>query len=289
MFPNMPYYNPIRAPIVYPNPSNAPSVPPMYGTQPINPSGNPWNVLWNIGTGMTEASASGGGYYGGSHHGSGRSAPAPVKWKTTYKSPNAPSWWQGLTPNRVDANSAYLSLVNAFIPYMSPEDQLSTAQYLSTAFPKEFGKPYQVVSAKETNNIPTGMTTNTRDYFTSTERAEQAKKTLQTMIKSIADRTGKDVGKVQKSLGPGYNYLTSVINTLGKFGGDTKNKQTRAEYLQMLGQLDPLLAMGGGEQFGAFKPIAQKLAQPFFSAGQITPTSKFGSTTRFGTPNKSWY
>jgi len=225
----------------------------------------------------------GGGYYTGGGGGGGRK---PVKWASTYSVEGAPEWWQGLTPNRVDAESSYLSMVNAMIPYMSPEDQLATLQYFATAFPKGIGETYSPAAQVETGNIPTDMTTSISDFFTSAGRAEEAKAALDTMIEAIATKTKSKSEKVKKNLGEGYKFLTSVLDTIQKFGGvEEGERQTRAQYQQMLGQLDPLLALGQAQQFGAMQPVAQKLVQPFFTAGQVTPTVKVGGVQKFGAPN----
>lgn len=210
-----------------------------------------------------------------------------VKWSSSYNMEGTPSWWQGLTPSRVTSTSGYLAIINAMIPYMSPEDQLSTLQSITTAYPKtDIGKSYAPAAAVETNNIPTEIAPETRNYYTSAERVKQAKQALEAMAGSIASKTGKSAAKVQKSLGTGYQYLNDVLNVIEKFSGASgRENQTRSQYEQMLAQLDPLLEMGKSQGYSTYS-IAKSLAQPYFTAGSTTETTKDASgVARYGAAN----
>jgi hypothetical protein len=88
--------------------------------------------------------------------------------------------------------------------------------------------------------------------------------------------------KAVSKLGAGYRFLRSVINTMDTYGGkDKMNNQTRRQYLNQMSQLDPLLSMAQQGELAAFKPIAEKLARPYFTAGQLNPIVN----GKFGKPN----
>lgn len=85
--------------------------------------------------------------------------------------------------------------------------------------------------------------------------------------------------------GPGYQFLRQVLDVLQDFGG-AGARQSRRQYQQMLGALDPLLAEARGEALSAYGPIAQALAQPFFSAGEMVPVRRLpNGRWMFGRPN----
>ena len=320
------------------------------------PLGTPNTEFWmgavpslskTFGTSIYDQSGAGGGgggyYYGGG--GGGGTGGRKVKYTPTYTMEGAPSWWMGMTPTALTGESAYFSLMNAMIPYMSPEDQRSTATYLSTVLPDYFARYYDlsrqqkfsvqnenefnkwmttkgamkkdaegnyVVSDKrvyeivtkqlqsgalgtnvpglkfepaKAGELPSEVTTEHSQYFQSSDRAQQALSALDTLVKAVATRTKKPEAKTRQGMGAGYQFLSSVLKQMQEFGGEYGQGQKRRQNVQMLGQLDPLLALAESSAYGAYKPIAQKLTQPFFSAGYVTPTTKAGSRTAYGSPN----
>jgi len=291
-----------------------------------------------------DSGGGGGGYYYGGGGGGGTGG-RKVKYSPTYTMEGAPSWWMGMTPTALTGESAYFSLMNAMIPYMSPEDQRSTATYLSTVLPDYFARYYDlsrqqkfsvqnenefnkwmttkgamkkdaegnyVVADKriyeivtkqlqsgalgtnvpglkfeptKAGELPSEVTTEHQQYFQSSDRAQQALSALDTLVKAVATRTKKPEAKTRQGMGAGYQFLSSVLKQMQEFGGEYGQGQKRRQNVQMLGQLDPLLALAESSAYGAYKPIAQKLTQPFFSAGYVTPTTKAGSRTAYGAPN----
>lgn len=248
--------------------------------------------LW---TSESQPSASGNEnvWYVGGLNAKSKKKRSKVNWSSDYtaEGSNTPEWWQGLTPSRVSGTTAYLSMMNAMIPYMSPEDQLTTLNYLSLAYPdSDIGKAYAPAAAVETNNIPTEISSATSQYFTSAERAAQAKQALETLVSSISSKSGKREAAVKKSLGAGYEYLTNVLNTIEKFSGAGNGEnQTRAQYEQLASQLEPILALGDTDKYSAYKSLAQQIAAPYFSAGSVTPTSKVNGEVRYGASNPKFY
>jgi len=214
----------------------------------------------------TPTSPSSGGGYSQSGGGGGKSVPAPKPtWSTTYTSPYAPSWWLGKTPSIMDDKSKYAALLNALIPYLSPEDQRTYASNLyrnyAEAFPEYDPELMQYP-------IPPGeVTTEIKQRFTEKERAEQALATLS----QVAGITGQ----TDEKMGTGYKFLRNLLSVLKDFGGESaENQQTRQQYLQQMGALDPLLAEGKSSELSPYSSIAQSLASPYFTAGQAVPIQK---------------
>lgn len=88
----------------------------------------------------------------------------------------------------------------------------------------------------------------------SRDRSEQVLNALSMMREAT-------VGGNVHEFGPGYQYLQEVAGTLGEAG----TADTRAKRQQILGALDPMLAMSQGGELGAFSGMAQALASPFYT------------------------
>lgn len=207
--------------------------------------------------------------------------PAPVadeslRWVQGYTVQGAPAWWQGMVPSQVRPDTEYATLINALIPYMSPEDQYTAATNLARLFPDGFG----AYSAEKLNIIPPPeVTTALRQQYSNAERASGALTALNNMRTAL--------GRPETDLGPGFKFLSDLATTMQKFGGQAGSPQSRQQFLQGQAALDPLLAETKGEMLSAYGPTARMLAQPFFSAGPLTTASKDQATgkLRFGSVN----
>lgn len=111
---------------------------------------------------------------------------------------------------------------------------------------------------------PTQLSTETKRYYQSADRA----KTILTNLDTAAKQSG------QAKFGAGYAWLQQVASVMRDYGAKGGDGQTRTQQLQMLSALDPLMAEGKSETLSAYAPIAQALAQPFFSAGAVIPVQK---------------
>jgi hypothetical protein len=182
-------------------------------------------------------------------------------------------------PDKFNANSVYLALINKLLPFMSREDQQAMSSSLFRADPKNFG---QYNPQKLTINPGGDITTGQRQEFTSAERAEGILQAL----KKFAVATGKST----KELGPGFRFLQSGADILRDFGGTDQNGQTRTQYTQMQSQLDPLFAEGKSPKLSAYEPLLRALSAPFFSSGSVTPVSRTANGEYvFGTPQRGWF
>lgn len=210
--------------------------------------------------------------------------PTPkVKWVRTYAVAGAPTWWQGLTPDgALTPELEYAMLMNSMIPYMSIEDQRSTAQNLFILFPEVFSMYNSAVTNLGTP-APLGEFVS-EDYtskFYSKQRAQAMLDTLNTVKSKV--KKGSDVG-------PGYHFLTQIASNLRDFGGPTGGLPTRQSILNLLGALDPLLGLTEGDTLSAFGPMAKNISTPFMAAGRVLPVSKLESGEySFGEPNRSYF
>jgi hypothetical protein len=246
---------------------------------PSNTLVNYYNTIYP----NAETGGGGGWSFGGGGY-SASGAPKAATWSDKYKVDNAPSWWKGFVPSVYDAKTSYLAMMNSLIPTMSAEDQQSTATYLFNAFPKEFQSYNPESVGGKFTKAPEELTSDMSNFFNSKERAKQAMAALDTMVATMVGKSKKPDAKAKavSKLGAGYRFLRSVINTMDTYGGKDKlNNQTRRQYLNQMSQLDPLLSMAQQGELAAFKPIAEKLARPYFTAGQLNPIVN----GKFGKPN----
>jgi hypothetical protein len=207
----------------------------------------------------------------------------------------APEWWHPFIPENAEdmrrPDVAFLTMLNASIPYLSPEDQRNAAAQLyalhGNAFasykPEEQGETTQVITEQtarlsmDYRKNPEKYTVIDRDYFQSKARAEGFINLLSQMREQAVPSGQRDqIG----GTGIPYTWLQSVVGTLSQHGGEAGDRMTRADYLSMIGALDPLLAQGKSPEVGAALSIGRMFAQPFFSAGSVGWPSK-----RFGSPN----
>ena len=204
-----------------------------------------------------------------------------ITWEEKYHVEGAPDWWRGMIPSRYDAQSEYASMLNSMIPFMSPEDQRYTASFLYRLYPQYFASYSSFASNETIPQAPTELTTEQRQYMTSYQRAQAILDTLE-KVKQISGNP---------KLGPGYAYLQELGSVLRDYGAKgTGNSQTRQQYQQMMGALDPLIAENQQENLSAYSALTRMLTQPYYTAGQIHPTTTLQDNSVIsGTPIKNYF
>jgi hypothetical protein len=203
----------------------------------------------------------------------------PITWSDKYHVNGAPDWWRGKVPSRYDPQTEYATMLNSMLPYLSPEDQRYTASVLYRMYPDTFGG----YNPETTNmpDIPGTVETQERRLMTSAKRAKQLLGTLN-MVKQ-ASPAGTEFG-------PGYAYLRQLASVMRDFGAKRNAGQTRQQYAQMAGALDPLAAETQGSQLSAFSELTRMLSQPYYTAGRVTPTSQLeNGQTVFGEPIRNYF
>ena len=223
----------------------------------------------------------GGGDGGWGGDGGGGGAAPTISWTTgTYQAagPNVPAWWKPWVPTdralMDQPDVAWTVMANALIPYLSPEDQARVANQLYTVWGKDL-TPYSPES------VTGGDAWEERDfafmegrkqdtsYFMGTQRSQDA---IQTLSNLIASEAGGDASK----LGSGYRWLQDVLGGVTSTGGG----KTRQSYMEMLSNVDPLLATAKGGELGAYGPLGQSLTQPYFTNFNLRPTTQAGTFGR---------
>ena len=228
----------------------------------------------------------------------------------------APDWWQAFVPKEVTPETAYGAMLNAMIPFISPEDQVRVAHSLYAMFDTEMshykpgyipevstvtedqarylrkqGRPVSGIwEGSQQKRLATGETITTRTsetealsdqmrrYFMSSKRATDAIQTLSNMREAMVQGN-------RWKLGPGYKWLQNIMGSVAGRGAGGGAGQTREQYLSMLGAIDPFLSQAGGGELQAFGPLGQMLTKPFFTAGQMMPQQQ----GRFGAPNRRFF
>ena len=201
--------------------------------------------------------------------------------------PNVPSWWLPFAPtDRSQANRPDVALslmMNTLIPYLSPEDQVRTAHHLYQMWDTDLSayKPDRVRDEPGGLFLPEELARGVRgravanpQYFLSAERARDA-------IQALSNMREEMVQGNRWELGPGYKWLQNVLGAIETQGGG----RTRANYLAMLGALDPLLSQAQSGELAAFGGLGEMLARPFFSRGQLRRVSRSGNQYLFGAAN----
>lgn len=228
-----------------------------------------------------------GGVGGSRGGGGGGKRPTPLRWNQAgYTGEGAPSWWKGILPNKFSATTEYATIYNSMIPYLSPEDQRIAAQHLSSLKLKKSGFETYDPEVNTFGDIPTEVTSDITEKFTSSDRARSALQTL--------DKIAEVSKRKKEKFGAGYQYLRQLLTTMKDFGGGATgsgNRQTRAEFMQMQAALSPIL-----EQFKSNKDLkpyaglAQQLTSPYFTAGAVVPIKKDAAGNyQFGEGNKQLF
>jgi hypothetical protein len=215
----------------------------------------------------------------------------------------APDWWEAFVPKEVTPETAYGAMLNAMIPYLSPEDQVRTAHSLYAMFDTEMsaykpGKIPEVSTVTEdqarylmSQGRPVSgvwgdggvkkvepLSDQMRRYFMSSQRARDAIQNLSNMREAMVQGN-------RWKLGPGYKWLQNIMGSVAGRGGSGETGQTRQQYLSMLSSIDPFLSQAGGGELQPFGPLGQMLTKPFFTAGQMMPQQ----AGRFGAPNRRFF
>lgn len=242
---------------------------------------------WGGGDSLTE---DGGGGDGG---GDGGGLPSNF-WEETYSIQGAPSWWRGLTARDQNPETEYASLMNAMIPFLSPEDQRNVAVNLWSMYPTWFesynpdtwtkttpaeyetdeygnvildeeGKP-KVKTPEQVDLNPWARPEQAAPLllmqeYTSTRAAEQQLAALQSMAKAM--------GLDTEQLGPGFKYIQQIASAIKGFGANKNPEEgwTRTQKEQYMNTLDPLLAasQSSGTPLSAYAVLAKMMTQPTFS------------------------
>jgi hypothetical protein len=204
-----------------------------------------------------------------------------ITWEEKYHVEGAPDWWRGVIPSRYDPQSEYASMLNSMIPFMSPEDQRYAASFLYRMYPTYFPSYSSFASNETIPQAPTEITTDQRQYMTSYQRAQSILDTL-AKVKEVSGNP---------KLGPGYAYLQELGSVLRDYGAKgTGNSQTRQQYSQMMGALDPLVAEGQQENLSSFSALTRMLTQPYYTGGQLHPTTTLQDNSVIsGTPIKNYF
>jgi len=200
-------------------------------------------------------------------------------------SDRAPAWWRPFDIrdksqyNRPDV--AFTLMANALIGSgaLSDEDARALAKQLYAMWGRAGENPWDIYSDKFISEerppgkrigaygrpaiarelaligqTAPGGVIDRRDVY-SRERAERI---LQALSRMREATVGGNVWK----FGPGYQYLQNIAGALGTAGPVAR---TRAQRLEVLGALDPLLAQAKSGELSAFAPLAQMIAQPFYT------------------------
>ncbi|NOR89001.1 MAG: hypothetical protein GQ524_01990 [Anaerolineales bacterium] len=230
---------------------------------------------------------------------------------------NVPSWWKAFVPEEVTPETSYGAMLNAMIPYLSPQDQVRVAHSLYGMFDTEMshykpgyipevstitedqmrymkreGRPLTgVTGGSRQKTLATGETITTRQtkmepmsdemrrYFQSSDRAQDAIKTLSNMRESMVQGN-------RWKLGPGYKWLQNLMGSAVGTGAGGQSGQTRLQYQNMLSSVDPFLSQAGSGELQPFGPLGQMATKPFYTAGYAQPSY---ANNRFGTPNRRFF
>ncbi len=181
----------------------------------------------------------------------------------------APEWWKALNPDVLNPISEYQTFSNLLIPFLSPEDQRTTASNLFQSDPDQFS--FYDPEILSTLAPPSEITPELRQQFFSGDRAQKALDSF--------DRLLDISGKTAEDFGPGYNFLRGIADTLRDVKLTSGATQlTGGQQNQLLSALDPQLAGTSARELSAFGPLARSFANPFFSAGSLSGEVK----NRFG-------
>lgn len=237
--------------------------------------------------------------FGGGGGGGGAAAPpqpTPITWSVgNYKAfgPNIPTWWKPMVPHGTAANERpdvqFSLMMNAMIPYVSPEDQVTVARKLYETWGDQFGvykgvgiKGTRVRGGKESaGRAPISREQQQRgiegqlaneQFFRGPQRADFARQTLESIRQNVT-----------KDIGAGGRFMEDILSAISQTGGG----RTRASTAEMLGQIDPMLAGAQAGALAPFGPLGKMTAAPFFSKFQQQPVQRTETGGFiFGKPSK---
>jgi hypothetical protein len=225
--------------------------------------------------------------------------------------PNVPDWWRPFNI-RDESNPAVAAtlMMNAAIGSgnLSPENARSLAEQMYVMWGTNTGdNPWDIYSAKFDANKPTDPANdpfggprlgNTFDPQISNEQALLGqtgpgvinedyynRNTAQGFLDAFsAMREATVGGNIDKlgNKGAAYAALQEIAAGLGSAG----DANTRAKKLQVLGDLDPKLAMFGGGDLAGYAPLAQMMASPFYTNLPPSVSRDQSGNYQFGSPSK---
>ena len=235
---------------------------------------------------------------GGGGDGGGTAAPqlTPITWSVgKYEAfgPNIPTWWKPMVPQGTAANERsdvqFSLMMNAMIPYVSPEDQVTLARKLYEIWGDQFGIYKQVgikgtrvsgglesagrapISREQQQRGIEGQLAN-EQFFKGSQRADFARQTLESIRQNVT-----------KDIGVGGRFMENILSAISQTGGGS----TRASTVEMLGQIDPMLAGAQAGALSPFGPLGKMTASPFFSKFSQQPVQRTETGEYiFGKPSK---
>jgi len=200
-------------------------------------------------------------------------------------SDKAPSWWRPFDIkdksqyNRPDV--AFTLMANALIGSgaLSDEDARALAKQLYAMWGRAGENPWDIYSDKFADeNRPPGrrigaqgqpaisrqlaLIGQTAPGGVIDERSIYSRERANRILQALSRMREATVGGNVWKFGPGYQYLQNIAGALGTAGPVAR---TRAQRLEVLGALDPLLAQAKSGELSAFAPLAQMIAQPFYT------------------------
>lgn len=197
-------------------------------------------------------------------------------WYKSVKSTEAPRSAE-LRGDMRDYATVADSMTNALLPYISTADQRVAAPKLATTSPA-----YASYRDASFDPEPTRITSDTRRKYLSADRATQILNSLNNM-KTTA-------GYTEEQLGPGYKYLTDVVNTLKRLGGTGTGGMTRAQFQEFNQTVNSLTDTYQSDNrtsdtVAPYSTLARYISSPTFSSGNLVNVRKSGTRTLAGTAN----
>jgi hypothetical protein len=203
---------------------------------------------------------------------------------------NTPYW------NSSAGTDTFSSSANALIPFLDKASASQTAQMLGNTYASAFGS-YLNNSQSQSNGAAPG----TYENLLSPGRASQALNTVTTMANAS--------GQTPSALGPGYSYLSSILNGEQNYGGGAQGSMSRANYQQFTNMANSLAtslksyaatqatdeaAKGDSatkikdqQMLPAWEQLANSFAFPSIPGIGTAPasTNKAGTKTTYGIPS----
>lgn len=217
-----------------------------------------------------------------------------VSWSTAPVLPSAPS--APVAPaaptapalTAIPSPTSFPNLVNAVLPYLSPQDQQAASVFLNTQDPTGAYKDY----LGQVPFIPQGIgfdaalgaetaSEKTRERYLSSTRASEALAKL--------DAMRQQSGLTEEQLGSGYKFLKQVIGILKTLGGTEGERMTRAEFESMQSQLGALMSQAQSDKtLAPYAEVASKFINPTV-VGQFNPVTQIAGRTVYGQANKKFF
>lgn len=184
-------------------------------------------------------------------------------WEESYHVADAPSWWKGMTANKLSHGAEQASIINAMIPFMSAKDQVAAASMLSSMF--DAFKGYKNVGTVP-NEEPDAAD---RQWMGSKERMQGMLNTLNMMREASGAKFDK---------GPGMAFMENVVKNMNaNAAGAVGATQTRQQLLNMQNALSPFLAQTQNGALSPYGSLVKMLMKPSYTGGYLNPTTQIGN------------